>query len=534
MNFLESIKSLWKKTLNTWNSLSRERKFLVGGIMIAIIVSIVLFLIVATTPHYRLLVAGLSEEEAGTVIQKLEEMNVPYKVTAGGDIYVPDKYNVYELRMKLASEGTLGSSRKGFSILNENSFGATSFDKQVKYQIALQEELERSIMTIKGVKNARVHLVLPKYTYYVRGEMAEPRASVLVVLERPDALTREQVKGIVELVSGAVEGLKPENVRVVDNYSRSLSDMLKTDEETFLASNKLELKQQVEKYYESKIKKALENVFGPGRVEVIPDVSLNWTKIETEMKKYEAPARREGLVRSQETETEKSQNAPPSSGGEVGTESNIPPLSYPSITGEGTSTYERTHTITNYELNEIYQKILQNHEGEISSLSIAVIIDASSTVLQNGNNWSDIINDLVEKGVGSITSSASLSVAVAFLPFDRTIEKTLEREIELIQARKRFTIYSVGIALLGFLLFLLIYILIVQFRRMRARKLAEERRRRLEEEIKEVLQEELKEEEEISPEEKEILELMEELENIFSRSPSDIAEIVRLWFFERG
>ncbi|MDK2949450.1 MAG: flagellar M-ring protein FliF [Thermotoga sp.] len=533
MNLFEQIKNLWKKIFDLWNSMPRERRFLVGGIAAALIISIVLFAIIAATPHYRLLVAGLSEEEAGTIIQKLEEMNIPYKVSPGGDIYVSDKYNVYELRMKLASEGILGGTRQGFSILSENSFGATSFDKQVKYQIALQQELERSIMTIRGVKDARVHLVLPKYTYYVRGEMAEPRASVLVVLEPGAELTREQVRGIVELVSGAVEGLKPENVRVVDNYSRSLSDMLESDEETFLASSKLELKQQLEKYYENKLKKALESVFGPGRVEVIPDVSLNWTKIETEMKRYEAPARREGLVRSQETETERSQNLPVS-GGEVGTESNIPPLSYPSVSGEGTSTYERTHTITNYELNEIYQKILQNHEGEISSLSVAVIIDASSTVLQSNNNWNDVINDLVEKGIGSVTSSASLSVAVAFLPFDRTIERTLQRELEQIQARKRFTMYSLGIAILGFLTFLLMYILIVQIRRIRARKLAEERRRKLEEEIKEVLQEEMKEEKELSPEEKELMELIEELENIFSRSPADIAEIVCLWFFERG
>jgi flagellar M-ring protein FliF len=250
------------------------------------------------------------------------------------------------------------------------------------------------------------------------------------------------------------------------------------------------------------------------------------------MKKYEAPARREGLVRSQETQVEKSQNLPPT-GGPAGTDSNIPPLTYPSATSEGTSTYERTHTITNYELNEVYQKIIQNREGEISSLSVAVIIDASSSVLQNSSDWSGVINDLVEKGVGSITSSASLSVAVAFLPFDRSIERALQEELKQIETRRRFILYSVGIALLGFLTFILIYLVIVQIRRIRARRLAEERRRKLEEEVKEILQEELKEEE-VSPEEKELLELVEELENIFSRSPSDIAEIVRLWFFERG
>ena len=76
---------------------------------------------------------------------------------------------------------------------------------------------------------------------------------------------------------------------------------------TMLASSKLELKMNLENYYKNKILAPLEKLFGEGNVEVIADVKLNWVKLEKEMKKYEKPDRKGGLVRSQQTEEERAQ-----------------------------------------------------------------------------------------------------------------------------------------------------------------------------------------------------------------------------------
>jgi len=534
LNILEILRNFFSNLLEKWKGLETSKKILIGGTLGAVLITAIVLIAVSVTPTYRLLLSGVSEEEAGYIVQKLEEMNIPYKVEAGGRILIPDKYNVYEVRMKLASAGVLGATTKGFEILETQAWGATSFDKQVRYQIALQGELERSIMTIRGVRSARVHLVLPKYTYYVRGEMAEPRASVLLVLEPGVDLSKEQIKGIMELVAGAVEGLKLENVKVVDNLSRVLSDRVISEGAAALASTRIELKFQLEDYYKKKLKKTLENVFGMGRVEVIPDVRLNWKKIEKELKKYESPVKRGGLVRSQEVETEKSTNVP-AVGGPVGTESNIPPLTYPSITGAGTSTYERSKTITNYEINEILEKIVENHEGEISALSVSVIIDSSSTTLSGMkkplSEWASLVSDLVEKGIKASTPESSLTVSVAFLPFDRTFELAYQQMIEEMKKKRKFTMFAIGVTLLGILSFFIIYLMSLQIRRAKARKMAEERRKKLEEELRKALEEE---EKELTPEEKRFAELKEELERIYGRSPEEVAEIVKLWFYERG
>ncbi|MFN4189708.1 MAG: flagellar basal-body MS-ring/collar protein FliF [Pseudothermotoga sp.] len=536
MNFLKRIWGYIKNYYEKWKTLPVPSKVLFTGIVIAILVVSIIMLAIFATPKYVLLVSGLTDEQSGYLIQQLQTMGIQYKVEPGR-ILVSDKYNVYELRMRLASMGVLGATTRGFEILDQQSFGATSFDRQVKYQIALQGELERSIMTISGVKAARVHLTLPKYTYYVRGEMAEPRASVLVALQPGQDLTQNQIKGIMELVAGAVEGMKLENVKVVDQMSRVLSDRVVTSSDMMLASSRTELKMNLEAYYGKKIKQTLEAVFGPSRVEVIPDIRLNWEKIERQSTKYEPVTRQGGIVRSQEQEMEKSTNQPPT-GGAVGTDSNIPPT-YPSTTGEGTSTYERTHTITNYEINTIVENIVQNREGEIEALSLSVVIDASSSVFQRFDEnerikWAGIVSDLVSKGVGANTSDPKLSISVAFLPFDRSFEEDYRRSLAEMEKRRRFSMMIFGLSVLFVLCFLLIYLIIVQIRRIKGRKLIEQRRLRMEEELKKVFEEEKVKEAPLTPEQQALLELKENLEKIYRESPEEVANIIKLWLVERG
>ena len=536
MDFLKRVWEYVKNLLEKWKSLPTPSKILFGGVFLAIITALVLLLVFTMTPGYNLLVSGLSDEQSGYLIQQLETLGIAYKVEPGGRILISNRHNVYEVRMKLASQGILGTTTRGFEILDEQGFGATSFDKQVHYQIALQGELERSISTIRGVKMARVHLTLPKYTYYVRGEMAEPRASVLVALEPGQELSQNQIKGIMELVAGAVEGMKIENVKVVDNMSRVLSDKVMSEGDLLTASNRMELKMELESYYGNKIKRTLEAVFGPSRVEVIPDVRLNWKKIETEITKFEQPVRG-GLVRSEEEESETSVNQP-GAGGAVGTDSNIPPTTYPSSTPEGTTSYEKTHSIKNYELNTVVQHLVENREGEIESLTLSVIVDASSSVFQQfteeeRNKWASVVSDLVEKGIGASESATNLAVSVAFLPFDRSVEEMYQETMTQINQRKRLLMISTGVALLAVVGFITLYLILIQIRRSKARKLVAERKTRMEEELKKVLKEEV-EEVELTPEQQALKELIDELEKVYRQSPEEIANIIKLWLVERG
>ncbi|APT71948.1 flagellar M-ring protein FliF [Thermosipho affectus] len=528
--FLDSLSNI----PNFWKKLNKNQKIAFTSLILAIVFALVVA-VVLNAPKYVLLITANNETDAGAIIQQLESQGIPYKVEAGNRIFIPSSYNVYEVRMKLASSGILGASSKGFELLDQSSFGATSFDKQVNYQRALQGELERTIATINGVKYARVHLTLPKYTYYVRGEMAETRASVQLVLEPGATISKEQVKGIIYLLTGAVEGLKPENVKVVDNFGRALSDLVNFDENTYAANTKTELKMQLENYYRNKIQPALETVFGFGKVEVITDINLNWQKIEKTITTYSSP--KGGLLRSKETETEKS-TVKPADGGPVGTESNIPTTYYQSVEGSNSSLYEKSHEITNYELNQIVENVVQNMEGEIENISVSVIIDSSSTVFNtvSKDEINKLVSNIIQKSIAANASPSNISYSLAFIPFSRELEEQYQQLIQTEQLKKDIVFKITLLLIATVLMFFSSYGILLQIRKSKARKLVLQRYKMLEEEAQKLVEEEGGQEAEeiLSEAQKVIEELKDYAKQLAVKSPEETAAIIKIWMSERG
>lgn len=520
---------------NWWKNLQKGQKLIIIMVIASIVLAII-FLAVVNAPRYQLLLITRTEQDAGSIIQQLESLNIPYKVEAGNRILIPTTYNVYEVRMRLASSGVLSGSTRGFEILDQTSLGATSFDKQVRYQIALQGELERTISTIKGIQSARVVLTLPKYTYYVRGEMSEPRASIMVVMNVGQSLSKEQVRGIVSLVQGAVEGIKPENIRVIDQTGQDLTAMLNLDQSTALASTKMELKVNLENYYKQKIKVPLESVFGPGRVEVIPDVKLNWEKIERQITTYTAPNKKEGLVRSKETESEMS-TTKQGVGGPVGTESNIPPTTYETTEGTGSTMYQRTHEIVNYELNQMIENIVKNTEGEIENITVSVIIDSSSTVLEKTpkDQVEKYVQTIVEKSIYANTPDGSVTYAVAFLPFSREIQEQFYKELENVANLQKLRTRLILLLLASVLIFFATYLGLVQFRKIKAKKILQQRYKMLQEEAQRAISE-LTEEEALPGGEEEALieQLKVYLQQVAESTPEEVATVLKVWISEKA
>ncbi|HCZ05645.1 MAG: flagellar M-ring protein FliF [Thermotogota bacterium] len=522
MNFIEGLRSFLKRLTEGWKRLPTTGKLTVIAVALAGVILLVVLGVEVARTNYVVLVKNLSEDEAGRIAQALENMGINYKAGPGGSILIPDTANVYEVRMKLAAEGVLGTATRGFEILDQQSFGATAFDKQVNFQRALQGELERSIATIDGVRFARVFLTLPKFTYYTR-DGTKPSASVLVYLEPGAELDSKQVKGIMELVAGAVEGLDVKDVRVIDNRSRILSDSVVLDLQNLEATTKFELKRQVQQYYTNLITQKLEQIFGPGNVVVMSEIELDWQKIERESKKYEPVTKNEGIVISKEEEKETAKGVSP--GGDVGTEGNIPPTTYPSIT-TGSESSERTRSVVNYNVNEIYEKIVSDKYGEISSKSFTVVVDASAI---SPISTSSTLEEELKNALALATNSPPTSIALVFIPFNRQLAAEIEAEMKKAQqaeARRRLIL---GYSLLVVVAVLAIFLISHQLRRARARKLVEERRRQLEKELREKFEEEVKE---LAPEEEEFAQFIKELIELSNKDPESVADVIRMWLSE--
>ncbi|MGB4714188.1 MAG: flagellar basal-body MS-ring/collar protein FliF [Defluviitoga tunisiensis] len=501
-----------------WNKQEKERKIIYIVSIVAVIVLIIVFSIIASKKKYTFLIGGLDQASSGNIIQKLEEMEIIYKVDSAGNIYVADQ-NVAELRMKLASQGIIGFNVQGYELLREQGFGATSYDKQVNYQIALEGELTKSISSLQGIKAARVHLVIPPRTYYQVGDNPEPSASILLILNPGVTITSDQVKAIINLVSGSVQGLKPQNVKVVDNYSRDLSSQVMIGEGIESANSKFKLKTEVENYYSKKLESSLQSVFGLGNVVVVSEIDLNWEKIEQEERKVEPVVEEEGIILSQQTRTEQSGNRSTVSG-VPGVDSNIPPYTYQTPQDSG-DYYSKSDIITNYDVNEIYRKTVEDKQGQISNKSFTVFIDFSSIGIEN----SEDLKAQIRKSVSTASGTPEANISILDVPFNRESEiLRAQIENELLQKRKR--IANITILIISLIVLVVLVIIVNRIVKSRkAAKLIEERKKQLELQAEEVMKETGRVPAELTPEQQ----MIKEIGELVDSKPEEVADIIKIW-----
>src|SRR5580698_8185159 len=218
-----------------------------------------------TESGFRPLYNSLSTEDASVVVQKLKESGTPYRLSSNnGTISVPED-KVAELRLEMAGAGVPKSGRIGFEIFDKTNFGMTDFAEHINYRRALEGELERSVMSISQVEQARVHISFPQESVFT--EARQPaKASVLVKIRAGDALPDSAVPAITNLISSAVEGLAPESVSVLDMRGNLLNRAKRsnaTGED--LSDSALEYRHKVEQDLTAKLNSTLEPLVGAGR-----------------------------------------------------------------------------------------------------------------------------------------------------------------------------------------------------------------------------------------------------------------------------
>jgi flagellar M-ring protein FliF len=243
--------------------------------------------------------------------------------------------------------------------------------QNVNYQRALQAELGRSIMQLEPVQFARVLIARPDPTPFVR-EQRPPTASVVLKLKPGATMSRVTAASIVSLVARSVEGLKPENVTVVDSAGRLLSDPHAGDRDN-LPTPQLEYRRELETYLSSKAEEMLAHHLGAGRAIIRVSADINFQQMK-EKRKTIFPD--EKVITAERLTTAK--NTPSTSRGVAGAASNVPRAStgLASAGSSGSSSSEEV-TQTDYNYSESVRE-LEDRMGGVTRLSVAALVDLSS------------------------------------------------------------------------------------------------------------------------------------------------------------
>lgn len=431
---------------------------------------IVALLFWAKSPDYRVLYGSISDQDGGEIVSQLAQMNVPYRFEHGGSIMVPED-KVYEVRLKLAQQGLPKGGAVGFELLDQEKFGISQFSEQVNYQRGLEGELARTIETLGPVRNARVHLAMPKPSMFVR-EQKSPSASVTLNISNGRSLDAGQVSAISYLVSSAVSGLNADHVTIVDQNGHLLTQ----NGGQGLQTSQLKYTNEVEADYQHRIQAILAPIVGSKNVRAQVTAQIDFTFNEQTAEQFQPNTERDKMaVRSRQTSHAEQGNAN-GVGGVPGALSNQPPRPAtapivqpsPSANTNAANTnaavmpttrvpYDsRGDETTNYELDRTLTHIKRS-AGQLERLSVAVVVNYNT--VKNGkaqaltNAQMEQIKALVKEAMGySEQRGDTLNIVNSpFTSLDDEVTPPLWKQPEFINLLMAIARY-IFIAIIAFIL----------------------------------------------------------------------------------
>ena len=373
---------------------------------------------------FRPLYSELSPEDAAAVLAKVREGGSDFRLSDNGTAVLVPSGKVAELRLQLAAAGVPKSGRIGFELFDKTNFGASDFTEQVNYHRALEGELERSVISLAEVEQARVHITLAKDSVFL--ESRQPaKASVLVKLRNGSQLSAQNVAAICQLTASAVEGLAPEAVSVVDTRGNLLNRARKStsDDGGEPSEASLDYRAKVEHDLLAKINSTLEPLLGADKFRATVSADCDFTTADQSEETFDPT--KSVMLASQKTEDISGGST---ASGVPGTASNLPkPASRPS-TGS-TAVTRRTENIT-YQSSHTVRHV-RMPQGALKKMSVSLLVDSLVRFEGSGPKAKRIveppsadklkaIHDLVA-GVIGFSADRGDQLVVETLPFENTL-----------------------------------------------------------------------------------------------------------------
>lgn len=340
-------------------------------------VLVALMMRVGETPS-ALLYSNLDLREAAEVTGALDQAGIPYEARGDGSTIMVNRDEVGTARLMLAERGLVTSGSVGYELFDaQSALGQTEFQQNMNRKRAIEGEIARTLMTMRGVNSARVLIALPERQLF-QAEAAPITASVSIDTGGRE-LTSEEVQAIQQLVSTAVTGLRPDRVTIVDANNRLLA--AGGEGEGFSGAVASERRAEIEHRLQATLLNLVEGVVGPGAARVQVTAEIDESRQTIQAQEFNPDGQVVRSTSSSESTAEDSQGA---EGGAVGVAEQLPDGEGELTAAAGPSSRSgETGETTNYEISNTTTTTVRE-PGAIERLSVAVAVDGVWTPAANG------------------------------------------------------------------------------------------------------------------------------------------------------
>jgi flagellar M-ring protein FliF len=393
----EQLERLWLSLL----ALGGRRLAALGLVGLAVFGAVGLGSYYLSRPQLEAIYTGLTPQDVSRIGAALREAGIHFDVNAQGTAVLVRYGQTAQARMLLAEKGLPSSATAGYELFDKmGSMGLTSFMQEVTRVRALEGEIARTVQAMKGVKAARVHIVLADTGSFRRGRQT-PSASVIVRTET--AGDSALAPAIRHLVAAAVPGLTVDQVTVLNTDGTILASG--GDGTSTAPTRAVSLESAIRKELQDNIAKTLAPYLGLGNFEISVAARLNTDKRQINETNYNPEQRVERSVRVIK-ETGSSQNS--NSKAAVGGEQNVPAEQAASTSGDQSKkNNERREELTNYEVGTKTTSTVSDGY-RIEALTVAVLVNRKQlTAALGGDKAPPDAVDRQLKEIERLVSSAA-------------------------------------------------------------------------------------------------------------------------------
>ncbi|HEY1799359.1 MAG TPA: flagellar basal-body MS-ring/collar protein FliF [Terriglobales bacterium] len=375
--------------------LTLSQKLLLGGGAALVGVTLWIFVAMMGTPKYVTLYSGLRASEAQEMAGRLAAKNIHYQLSPDGTTLLVPEDKLDASRLETAAQGLPRNARMGFELFDTPNWAGSDFTEKVNYQRALEGELERTLQTLSEVESARVHLVLPRESLFT--EQESPAKAAVILKTRGGELSEQAQKAIPQLIASAVEGLRPENVTVVDADSNA--PLLKKKDQ---AGEGYDLDEELSK----NVVQTLEPVLGPGHVKASVHVEYDMGTSDDTEEVYDPKAT--ATLSEQKTE-ETAGGALPA--GVPGTASNPPGPAAQAVAASSENQNSRSESAT-YAVSRSMRHTTEP-PGRIKRIAAAVLVDDAEQVSESNGKKTITHRKRTPEEMKQIEQLASAAIGIS-------------------------------------------------------------------------------------------------------------------------
>jgi flagellar M-ring protein FliF len=530
---MEFGKKLLERIKEWWNKFKPKQKTLIIGILVVVLLAIAILVAVLSRKQYVNLVNCDSTKEAAEIRDLLDEEGLDYKVSSDGLNFTILSTQTSDANLLLGANNIPTAAYTIDDVL-DGSFSTTEADKQKKYKLYIETQLETDLSNMKAIKTASVQLTIPDDNGTLIAQNLETYAGILIELNDGASFTEDNAAAIARFVATGLGNDSTDNITITDIDGRIWFPVEESYSTIDDASTMMMLKQEAESLIKSEVRSVLFGTNEFNQIEVATNISMDFSQTETTTHEYYTPddEHDQGLLSSEEIYQS---NSTEGVGGVPGTDSNTETDYYiDESTGTNTNTYERK---SNYLPNEKIENtkgatgtiVYNNSSVSVAAVKYKVVREADVRLqgLLDGISWEEYKLANNERTKLEIDDDLVSMVANATGIPSKNVTFVAYEEIQFIDDTATTVNYKsiIQIVLIIIILALLAFVVIMSLRTKK--EVEEEEELAVEDLLQSTQVEEL---ESIETEQKS--EARKLIENFVDENPEAVATLLRNWLDE--